>query len=784
MVEFLNELDHMNNFFRRLPLTTKLLLLTLFPILLIVYLSIGIYQEKTRSVQLIQGYIERISESADIAELISTLQMERRYSFAYALKKDMDSREQMGAQRLVTDLAIKKLDQRNDSTLRNFEDYTFLKNLGGIRSAIDSGTSQDVVMQYYTTAIFRLNTLNVVVPVGNNSYLNPVFNDLVTQKILSEMTTYLGIIRSNFYNVLYTKKNMVGTLYGLSGVFDIYKSYEAELLTKASPSFLEEYKSISQNTALRPTMRYITKTFQKFYFDSLYDAETWWKISGEGTDQLKNLQQDIIPRVEASMNTIYNKEVLGKQSALAFLVIAVLVVFGIMFYTTQVITQMLTGLNEAAQKIARGITGVQISNDSHDVIGSLGESISKIDAHNKQLADAADAIGKGNFNVPFDPRSEDDVLGTAIIRMKDNLRRFTMEIEKSKEQFREVADSAPVMIWMTDENKECIFVNKGWLKFTGKIKEQELGYGWIEGMYPDDYTRCAEVFEDAFMQRKEYSLEYRFRREDGEYRWVRETGIPRYSAEGKFEGYIGSCIDVHETKMHEQRKDDFIRMASHELKTPVTSIKGYVQLLLTMFRDHETSNANISSQAIQTSLSTIDKQIIKLNRLMSELLDLSRIDSGKLELKMQNFDLVDLVKETVDDVQQTTQHQILVNDKADCRFFGDKDRIGQVLLNLLTNAVKYSPKTNSIEVNINKPSQNIISISVKDHGIGIDKKDHEKIFERFYRVEGKTEQTYPGFGIGLFIASEIINRHNGTISVESEKSKGSTFTFTLPIAVN
>ena len=774
----------MNNFFRRLPLTTKLLLLTLFPILLIVYLSIGIYQEKTRSVQLIQGYIERISESADIADLISTLQMERRYSFAYALKKDMDSREQMGAQRLTTDLAIKKLDQRNDSTLRNFEEYTFLKNLKGIRSAIDSGTSQDVVMQYYTTAIFRLNTLNIVVPVGNNSYLNPVFNDLVTQKILSEMTTYLGIIRSNFYNVLYTKKNMVGTLYGLSGVFDIYKSYEAELLTKASPSFLEEYKRISQNTALRPTMRYITKSFQKFYFDSLYDAETWWKVSGEGTDQLKNLQQDIIPRVEASMNTIYNKEVLGKQSALAFLVIAVLVVFGIMFYTTQVITQMLTGLNEAAQKIARGITGVPISNDSHDVIGSLGESISKIDAHNKQLADAADAIGKGNFNVPFDPRSEDDVLGTAIIRMKDNLRRFTMEIEKSKEQFREVADSAPVMIWMTDENKECIFVNKGWLKFTGKVKEQELGYGWIEGMYPDDYARCSEVFEDAFMQRREYSLEYRFRREDGEYRWVRETGIPRYSAEGKFEGYIGSCMDVHETKMHEQRKDDFIRMASHELKTPVTSIKGYVQLLLTMFRDHDTSDANISSQAIQTSLATIDKQIIKLNRLMSELLDLSRIDSGKLELKMQNFDRVDLVKETVDDVQQTTQHQILVNDKADCRFFGDKDRIGQVLLNLLTNAVKYSPKTNSIEVNIYKPSQNIISISVKDHGIGIDKKDHEKIFERFYRVEGKTEQTYPGFGIGLFIASEIINRHNGTISVESEKSKGSTFTFTLPIAVN
>lgn len=774
----------MNNFFKRLPLTTKLLLLTLFPILLIVYLSIQIYHEKTRNVQLIQGYIERIDESADIAELISSLQTERRYSFGYALKKDMDSHTQMEAQRLVTDLAIKKLNNRNDSTLRNFEEYTSLENLDGVRSAIDSGTSQEVVMQYYTTAIFRLNTLNVVVPVGNNSYLKPVFNDLVTQKILSEMVTYLGIIRSGFYNVLYTKENMVGALYGLSGIFDIYKSYEKELLTKGSPAFLGEYRKILQNTSLRPTMRYINKTFQKSYFDSLYDAETWWKISAAGTDELKNLQQDIIERVQVSMNKVYSKEVVSQQSVLALLIIAVLLVFAIMFYTTQVITHMLTGLNESAQKIARGITGVPVQNVSHDVIGSLGESISKIDAHNKQLADAADAIGKGNFNTPFEPRSEDDVLGTAIIRMKDNLRRFTMEIEKSKEQFREVADSAPVMIWMTDENKQCNFVNKGWLKFTGRKKEQELGYGWIEGMHPDDYTRCSEVFEDAFSRRREYSLEYRFRREDGEYRWVRETGIPRYSVEGKFEGYIGSCMDVHETKMHEQRKDDFIRMASHELKTPVTSIKGYVQLLLAMFRDHDVNKEKIPTKDIQTSLATIDKQIIKLNRLMSELLDLSRIDSGKLELKMQNFDLNDLVKETVDDVQQMTKHEILIDNKADCKLFGDKDRIGQVLSNLLTNAIKYSPKTNSIEVNVRQPSQNIISISVKDQGIGIDKKDHEKIFERFYRVEGKTEQTYPGFGIGLFIASEIVNRHNGTISVESEKSKGSTFTFTLPIAVS
>jgi hypothetical protein len=419
----------MNSLFARLPLTTKLLLLTLFPIALIVYLTIGIYKEKEKRVDLIRGYIERIDESIDISDLIRSLQAERRYSFAFALKKDVGSRAQMEVERSATDLAIKKLDERKDSTLKNFESYTFLKNIGGIRAAIDSGTSQDVVMQYYTTTIFRLNTLNLIVPVGNNKYLAPVFNDLIAQKILSEMATYLGIIRGNFYNVLYSKKNMVGTLYGLSGVFDIYKSYEAEFLTKASPSLLSEYKNLQSKPPLRSTMVYITKTFQKFSFDSLYDADQWWEMSGLATDELLNFQHDIKDRVQTSMNKVYHDEMFSKWFTLGLLVVILILVFFFMFYTSQIITRMLRSLNEAAQKISEGHTNVRVESVSYDVIGSLGKSIEKIDINNKQVAEAADAIGKGNFNVPFNSRSENDMLGNAILRMKDNLRRFTMEIE-------------------------------------------------------------------------------------------------------------------------------------------------------------------------------------------------------------------------------------------------------------------------------------------------------------------------------------------------------------------
>ena len=773
----------MNNFFRKLSLPVKLLLLVLFPLALVIYLTFEIYNEKTNRVDLLAGYLERINISVNISDLMNSLQLERRHSYAYAIKKDIDSRAAMEIQRPVTDLAIKLLQQKKDSTLRDFTNYTFLNNLENIRLAIDKGTSPDLVMQYYTTTIFRLNTLNLIVPVGNNRYLKPVFNDLVEQKILSEMVTYMGIMRANIYNALYTKQNMIGVLYGLMGVHELYNSYENEFLVKASPSALREYKRILNNTELRPTADYINRIFKKFVFDTLYDSEQWWKMSETATDNLRAFQQELVRSVKTRMTTIYQNEENSRDLTLILLLVALLFVFAIMAYTTHVITKMLTGLNIAAEQISVGAPAtVMVKNVSNDVMGSLGESISKIDENNKILAEAADAIGRGNFDVVIRPRSEEDALGNAIIRMRDNLRRFTREIEKNKEEFSQVANTAPVMIWMTDENKLCTFVNKEWLKFTGRKKEQEMGYGWVEGMHPDDYSRCAEVFDDAFNERESYHLEYRFRTKDGEYKWLSEIGVPRYSAEGKFEGYIGTCIDIHEMKVHEQRKDDFIKMASHELKTPVTSIKGYIQLLLNMYHDqHENNKLPPSNLPVQPLLATIDRQVVKLTRLMSELLDLSKIDTGKLDLKMQDFNLNTLVKETVQDIQHIAKHHIIIKNDSTCNIYGDKDRIAQALLNLVTNAIKYSEKDSKIEIRILQSPGNSVAVSVKDEGIGIEKKDLENIFERFYRVEGKAEQTYPGFGIGLFIASEIIRRHNGTIRVESEKGKGSTFTFTLPL---
>lgn len=364
----------------------------------------------------------------------------------------------------------------------------------------------------------------------------------------------------------------------------------------------------------------------------------------------------------------------------------------------------------------------------------------------------------------------------------DDQKRAREKIMDSELLLKTISNVAPVGLWMTDTAGMNTFVNETWIEWTGMPLEEQLGTGWLSRVVEEDKANAPALFREAMLKREKYTTEFRIMREDGELRWCLTEGSPYYDINGVFAGYAGSVTDITDIKKLEQRKDDFIKMASHELKTPITSIKGYVQLLLNIYEDPVQEKLQSAKATVKSSLNTISKQVSKLTRLISELLDLSRIESGKLELYKTEFDPVALVEETVQDARHTTaRHALLIHTDYKGQLTADRDRISQVLLNLLTNAIKYSPDTDQIEVFV-KGDQKSVTISVADSGIGIDKKEQQKIFERFYRVEGKNEQTYPGFGIGLFIASEIVQRHNGTIRVQSEKGKGSVFTFTLPVA--
>lgn len=296
----------MKLFFRKSPLSIKLMLIGIIPLVFLIYLSYQLYNEKTERINLIGDYIEQVHESENIALLIDELQKERRRSYQYVLKKK--GYNDIILQRPHTDTAIKRLERIRSLLISHFEQYTFLDNLETVRIAIDSlkNYPATAVMQYYTNAIVRLNTLNS--SPASNTYLQPVYQDLIAQKILSDMITLLGIIRSNIYNMLYTRQDITGTLLSMVGSHDVYKTYEKEFLIKASPKSVALYQKERDTSALNPTISYVDTLFKTYKIGSIYDAETWWQVSTGGLRNLKKQQLDLWSSVEARMSNIYNDE--------------------------------------------------------------------------------------------------------------------------------------------------------------------------------------------------------------------------------------------------------------------------------------------------------------------------------------------------------------------------------------------------------------------------------------------------------------------------------------------
>jgi signal transduction histidine kinase len=268
-------------------------------------------------------------------------------------------------------------------------------------------------------------------------------------------------------------------------------------------------------------------------------------------------------------------------------------------------------------------------------------------------------------------------------------------------------------------------------------------------------------------------VEFRLKRSDGEYLWHLAIAKPvARKEEEALDMWIITLTNIHGQKLLDEKKDEFIGIASHELKTPLTSAKAYAQMLQMLLKKEH--NAEALMYAKRTNLF-----IDRLNNLISELLDMTKIQYGKLQIFSTPFNFNELLTDTIEMMQHTKpKHRILINGAAAYFISGDRDRIQQVLINLLSNAIKYSPEANRVEINITNREDHL-RVAVKDYGIGIPKSDQQKIFDRFYRVEDNTTK-FQGLGIGLFISAEIIRRHEGDIWVESSPGKGSTFYFTLP----
>jgi signal transduction histidine kinase len=291
---------------------------------------------------------------------------------------------------------------------------------------------------------------------------------------------------------------------------------------------------------------------------------------------------------------------------------------------------------------------------------------------------------------------------------------------------------------------------------------------------------------EAFNRRQSFEMEYRLRRADGADRWILDRGTPRYTPDGSFAGYIGSCVDITERKELETQlrkaidvRDEFLSIASHELRTPLTPIRLHLDLAQILL-DRSSSLDSSGLEELRSGLRISLRQIERLSSLIDTLLDVSKIQSGHLQLKLEPVDMGRLLSDVSQRFEAQFKEQgarMEIQVSGEAQTLCDRLRMDQVVTNLFTNALKYG-RGKPMKASCRRQGGHIL-LSVQDRGIGIAESEKERIFERFERAVSKNEVS--GLGLGLFIVKQIIDAHKGEVILESHVNEGSTFTVRLPV---
>ena len=349
-------------------------------------------------------------------------------------------------------------------------------------------------------------------------------------------------------------------------------------------------------------------------------------------------------------------------------------------------------------------------------------------------------------------------------------------LTESAEKFRLLIENAFDIIAILSKEGVIVYESESLSKILGYSPYERVGKSIFTDpiVHPEDSESKRAAFKKALDDPEEaVRTEFRLKHKNGSYRDIEAVYLNLVS-NPRIEGVVATYHDITDRKKMEKQKEEFISIASHELKTPVTSLKAYAQIL-------EDSFKKAKDRRSAELLEKMNNQVDRLTTLITDLLDFTRIQGEKLQLRAENYNLNELISEVVEEMQRTTRiHKIVTKLDKSLQMSGDRYRTGQVLTNLLSNAIKYSPHAKKIIVS-SKIDQNLITVCVQDFGIGIKKDLLNKVFERFFRVSESKLNTFPGLGLGLYIAAEIIKRQGGTINVESTDGKGSTFCFSLPI---
>ncbi|CAA9291779.1 MAG: Sensory box histidine kinase/response regulator [uncultured Gemmatimonadaceae bacterium] len=385
-------------------------------------------------------------------------------------------------------------------------------------------------------------------------------------------------------------------------------------------------------------------------------------------------------------------------------------------------------------------------------------------------------------------------------------------LRESEARFRNMADAAPVMLWVTDPTGGCTFLNRQWLEFTGQTLEEGLGLGWTRAVHPDDAGHAERTFLEATAARGPFRLDYRLRRRDGSYRWALDTAAPRRAPDGTFLGYVGSVVDIDErtqllaseraaraeaeaaravAEAADRAKSEFLATMSHELRTPLNAIQGHAALIAMGL------HGPVSDEQAR-ALARIDRAQRHLLGLVNDVLNYARLGSGRVEYDVRPT----LVADVIDDVLPMVEPQLAAKQlrvevhlpesgpagptgRRPVPVLADREKLGQIFLNLLSNAVKFTAPGGRVTIDLaadGGASPSHASFRVADTGIGIAPEKLELVFEPFVQVRTDYTRETGGTGLGLAISRDLARGMGGELTVESAPGVGSTFTVRLPVA--
>ena len=791
-----------------MPLMVKLLILAILPVLFAAYLTWQYYAEKTAKVLQIRAHQDNIEQIATISRLIDQLQVERGYS-SDLLRYD-SAAPNLQEQRHLTDSLLSGLDS-SGANLAGFRKYVFLDNLDSVRARIDRKKySQDMIMHFYSSAIFRFGTFNRPASYFSTTF-SGLYNHLVVQKLLGEIITFQGIITANVDNLLHTRAYIPETLFGTLPSYDMYKSYEKELLIKADPFSLQYYQQLKDSAALGKLQHHLAALFSSFQLDPELKIPQWRLLSSQSLNDLRLMQMNHLDSAENIIQNYYKREVRLRNQALLWLSIFSILIVALSVYILISINKSLRRLTRAAVLLSKGKTDIRLPVLPGDAIGTLADSIHAIDTNNKKLTAAAEKIGKGDFSTEIEVRSGYDLLGNAIKKMKDDLGAYTTALQRSKEEFETLANFMPQIVWISDPGGHTTYYNRKWYELTGINFGNGLG-DWHNAIHPDDIHPMLSLWNRSMERGDDFESECRIKMKNGDYRWHLARAVPVKDKDGSIIKWFGTSTDIHDHKIQTDKLEEmvaqrtlelnrsnedlqqFAHIASHDLKEPLRKVTMFSSRLSNEFGE-------LLPEKGKTYLEKVNNASMRMTTLIEDILGYASLNGSSAEF--EEVDMNQTIVEVMDHLEVLiNQKKALINYNKLPKLPGVPSLMFQLFYNLVNNALKFSKPGISPLIDISADQvngsvlQNMLNgnlrsqynrldffhITVSDNGIGFDQDYAEKIFTAFTRLTSRDK--IEGTGLGLSLCQKIVYRHNGAIYAESTEGVGSSFHILLPTIQN